>query len=282
MLKVALPNKGSLSEESVDLFRKAGYRCRRSGRELMVVDADNEIDFFYLRPRDIAVYVGNGVVDLGVTGRDLAIDSGTEAKEITALGFGASSFYYAIPENEQLTPDMLGGRRIATSYPLLVRRDLDRRNLEAEVVRLDGAVEISIRLGVADTIADVVESGRTLREAGLKTIGEPILESEAIVVARSEELAQKPKVSTILDRLKGIVVAREYVMIEYDIPKTKLNKACAITPGIESPTIAPLSEEGWTAVKSMAKNKGINGVMDALASIGAKGIIVTEIKSCRI
>lgn len=282
MLKIALPNKGSLSEESVELFKKAGYRCRRSGRELMVVDADNEIEFFYLRPRDIAVYVGNGVVDLGITGRDLAIDSGARAREIAPLGFGSSSFYYAVPDHDQLTPDMLEGRRIATSYPLLVRRDLEARKISADVVRLDGAVEISIRLGVADTIADVVESGRTLREAGLKTIGEPILKSEAIVVARSEELTQNPKVSIILDRLRGIVVARQYVMIEYDIPKTRLNEACSITPGIESPTVAPLSEEGWIAVKAMAKSKGINEVMDSLASIGAKGIIVTEIKSCRI
>ncbi len=282
MLQIALPNKGSLSEDAVALFKEAGYSCRRYGRELAISDPSNEIEFFFLRPRDIAVYVGTGVLDLGITGRDLYTDSEVKVEELLALGFGKSSFYYALPKESEAAPENFSGMRIATSYPNLVRHDLKRRGVDAQVVRLDGAVEISIRLGVADAIADVVESGRTLKEAGLKTVGDPIMRSEAVVIARSESITNQEPVRIMLDRLKGIIVAREYAMIEYDIEEKLLDQACEITPGIESPTIAPLSEKGWVAVKSMTRRKGINSVMDKLASLGAKGIIVSSITSCRI
>lgn len=282
MLQIALPNKGSLSEDAVTLFKEAGYSCRRYGRELAVSDPANDIEFFFLRPRDIAVYVGDGILDLGITGRDLYIDSGVSVEELLALGFGKSSFYYALPADSSLSPDQFSGMRIATSYDNLVRQDLKNRGVDAQVVRLDGAVEISIRLGVADAIADVVESGRTLTEAGLKTVGDPVMLSEAVVIARSQSIVHQEPVRIMLDRLKGIIVAREYAMIEYDIPESLLEDACGITPGIESPTIAPLSEKGWVAVKSMTRRKGINQVMDTLAALGAKGIIVSSITSCRI
>ncbi|MFP4417314.1 MAG: ATP phosphoribosyltransferase [Fibrobacterota bacterium] len=282
MLQIALPNKGSLSEDTVALFREAGYSCRRYGRELAISDTTNDIDFFFLRPRDIAVYVGTGVLDIGITGRDLYTDSEVAVEELLPLGFGKSSFYYALPAESTLSPDQFSGMRIATSYANLVRQDLSRRGVDAKVVRLDGAVEISIRLGVADAIADVVESGRTLKEAGLKTVGDPLMRSEAVVIARSQSILHDESVRIMLDRLKGIIVAREYAMIEYDIPEKLLDKACEITPGIESPTIAPLSEKGWMAVKSMTRRKGINRVMDKLAALGAKGIIVSSITSCRI
>jgi ATP phosphoribosyltransferase len=282
MLEVAIPNKGSLSDDAVALVKAAGYNCRRDEKDLMARDAENETEFFFLRPRDIATYVSTGVLQIGITGRDLAIDSGTPFVELLPLGFGKSTFRYAVPKESKLTPDKFGGIRIATSYPALVERDLKRRGLKAKIIKLDGAVEISVRLGVADAIADVVQSGRTLDQAGLKVVGDPILESEAIVIARSAEMAEKPAVKTFLQRLSGIVTARDYIVVEYDIPRTKLKKACAITPGIESPTIAPLSEEGWVAVKSMAKRKQVNKIMDGLAALGAKGIIITDIRTCRM
>jgi ATP phosphoribosyltransferase len=282
MLQIALPNKGTLSEEAILLVREAGYRCKTTGRELAIVDTENDVEFFFLRPRDIAIYVSTGVLDVGITGRDLALDSRSGAVELLSLQFGRSSFYYAVPKESSLTPDTLSGLRVATAYEHLVADDLKRRGVNASVVRLDGAVEISIRLGVADAIADVVESGRTLTEAGLKTVGEPILKSEAVVIARNESIYKKDGVKTFIERLKGIVVAREYVMVEYDCPTRILQQACAITPGIESPTVSPLSEDGWVAVKSMSKRKDINRIIDALAGAGAKGIIVTEIKTCRI
>ena len=282
MLQIALPNKGSLSEESIRLVRGAGYNCKRLGKELMISDEENGIDFFFLRPKDIAIYVRKGILDLGITGRDLAIDSEAEVAEILPLQFGKAAFRYAAPADSDLTPDNLEGKRIATSYPVLVERDLEARGIRAETVKLDGAVEISIRLGVADMIADVVQTGKTLKEAGLKIVGDVILESEAILVAREECVTQIPAVKTFVERLRGIVVARSYVMIEYDVSQEKLDAACAITPGIESPTVAPLNKKGWFAVKAMVKKKGLNPMMDELTRIGARGIMVTGIQTCRI
>ena len=282
MLQIALPNKGALAEGAVELVREAGYRCRRAGRELTVRDAENEVTFLFLRPRDIAVYVSNGVLDLGITGRDMLVDSRTDLEELLALRFGKARFYYAVPRASSLTPDAFAGLRIATSYTHLVAQDLARRGVAAEVVPLDGAVEISIQLGVADAIADVVQTGRTLEEAGLKTVGDPILKTEAILVARRRAAAALGGVRLFIERLRGIIVAREYVMVEYDCPAAHLDAACVITPGIESPTVAPLSKPGWMAVKAMAHRRDANRIMDALADLGAKGIIITDIRTCRI
>jgi ATP phosphoribosyltransferase len=282
MLKIAIPNKGSLSEDAVRLIREAGYNCRRYSRELIVMDSANHVEFVFLRPRDIAIYVSKGILDMGVTGRDLALDSRSDVVELLPLGFGRSAFAYAVPADSDLAPDGLGGLRIATSYPELVSEDLRRRGIDAEIVCLDGAVEISIRLGVADAIADVVQTGRTLDAAGLKVVGEPLLHSEAVLVARNRDIEGREAVNTFLERIRGIVVAREYVMVEYDIPKSMLEMACVITPGIESPTVSPLSKEDWVAVKSMSRQRDVNPIMDSLTKIGAKGIIVTDIRTCRI
>ncbi len=282
MLQIAIPNKGSLSEDAALLLRDAGYRCRRQGRELIIYDMKNDVNFVFLRPRDIATYVSHGVLDLGITGRDLAIDSRIQTAEVMSLGFGKSAFYYAVPADSALTPDDFSHIRVATSYPNLVRADLKRRNIPAEIVRLDGAIEISIQLGVAEAIADVVQTGGTLKEAGLKIVGDPILESEAILIARTEDICEKKGVQLFMDRVRGIVVARDYVMVEYDVPERNLEKACQITPGIESPTISPLSKKGWVAVKSMTRIENVNRIMDRLTDIDAKGIIVTDIRTCRI
>ncbi len=282
MIKIALPNKGTLSEDAVLLMTEAGYTCKRYNRELFVHDKKNEIDFVFLRPRDIAVYVSRGVIDIGITGRDLAREADVVHDEVLSLGFGKSKFCYAVSRENDQTPDDFNGLRIATSYPLLVKNDLIRRQIQAEIVKLDGAVEISVTLGVADAIADVVQSGRTLTEAGLKIVGSPILDSEALLISGPHTSIDKPSITTCLERLRGIVVAREYVMVEYDAPKDILDKFCAVTPGIESPTISPLSKSGWVAVKAMVKQKDTNTVMDELTQLGAKGIIVTNIKTCRL
>lgn len=282
MLQIALPNKGSLSQEAVELVREAGYHCRRYSRELVVRDKAHPIEYVFLRPKDIAVYVSRGVLDIGITGRDLALDSQADFHELLPLEFGRSSFYYAVPQESELTPDQFGGLRIATSYANLVAQDLQKRGVRADVVHLDGAVEIAIRLGVADAIADVVESGRTMMEAGLKTVGEPLIASEAILIARDQSVARNEWVKQFVERLKGIIVARAYVMVEYDAPTELLEQASMITPGIEAPTVAPLSREGWVAIKAMAKKSDVNDIMDRLAQLGAKGIIVTPIRTCRI
>lgn len=281
-IKIALPNKGGLAEEAARLMTEAGYACTRTQRELQLYDKEHDLDVLFLRPRDIAVYVGRGILDFGITGRDLAHEACVDVHEALALGFGRSKFCYAVPSGCTLVPEDFSGVRIATAYPHLVKRDLSRRRCDAEIIQLDGAVEISVTLGVADAIADVVQSGRTLTEAGLKVVGAPVLESEAIVIARNREMTASPQIQTCIERLRGIVVAREYVMVEYDVPEGALPQACRITPGIESPTISPLSRSGWLAVKAMVKRKGVNAIMDRLALLGAKGIIVTEIRACRL
>lgn len=282
MLQLAVPNKGALSERAVSLLSEAGYRCTRSGRELIVKDQENDVNFVFLRPRDIAVYVGKGVLDAGITGRDLTTDSNAPVVEIMPLEFGRSRFCFAAPAGSGMTPQDLDGKRIATSYPELLRKNLEKMGIRAEIVKLDGAVEISVKLGVADAIADVVESGRTLVEAGLAVIGEPMLKSEAVLIARSREIADSPDVRILMGRIKGILLADTYAMIEYDIPRAQLAAVCAITPGIESPTVAPLSNPDWVAVKSMIRRQDSNRIMDELYAVGARGIIVTEIRSCRI
>ena len=281
-LKLAIPNKGALSEGTVSLLTDAGYRCRRAGRELIVCDADNHLDFVFLRPRDIALYVGRGIIDLGVTGRDLYTDSLAEVEELLPLNFGRSRFCFAAPKGTVKQVAELDGRRIATSYPELLKLKLAELGLHCPVVKLDGAVEISVQLGVADAIADVVESGSTLREAGLEIVGEPMLHSEAVLIGRSKTLLKQTAVSRLIGRIRGVQLAAEYAMIEYDVPRGQLERCCQITPGIEAPTVSPLASADWVAVKAMVKRKDVNLIMDELYEAGARGIIVCDLRSCRL
>ncbi len=281
MLRLAVPNKGALATASGQLLVDAGYQARRESAELVVTDIENDIEFFFLRPRDIAVYVGAGRLDIGITGRDLLIDSGVAADELLPLGFGFSTFRYAAPEGSVADTDGLTGMRIATSFPGLVAADLARRGVDAQIVRLDGAVETAIRLGVADAVADVVETGRTLRAHGLALLGEPVLRSEAVVIVK-KGLDLTSAHERLLRRIQGVLVARRYVMMDYDVPNSVLEKACEITPGYESPTISPLQREDWVAVRTMVPHTELNRVMDDLWEIGARGIIVSSIQACRL
>jgi len=281
MLRIAVPNKGSLAESSIAILKEAGYRQRVDSRDLVLLDSENGVEFYYLRPRDIAIYVGSGELEAGITGRDLLIDSGASAEEVLSLDFGSSTFRFAGPANQDLTVEKISGKRIATAYPGLVENHLKSLNIAATVVRLDGAVESSVRLGVADVIADVVSTGNTLRQAGLSIFGEPILQSEAILIkGPNAKMAQELEI--VLRRLQGVVTARKYVLLDYDIPKIKVTQACAITPGLESPTISPLQKEDWVAVRAMVLRKDTNRLMDELWAVGARGILVTDIHACRL
>ncbi len=281
MLRIAVPNKGALSESTVEMLREAGYRTRRDTKELVVIDAENDVEFFYLRPRDIAVYVGSGTVDAGVTGRDLLLDSGSTAVEVMELGFGGSTFRYAGRPGQVATVEDIAGKRVATSYAGLVEADLAARGLSAEVVRLDGAVETAITLGVADCIADVVETGTTLRQQGLAVFGDPILRSEAVLI-RGDRPGESQAVSVLERRLAGVITARTYVMVDYDCPKEIVERACELTPGLESPTVSPLQDEAWVAVRAMVPRVGRNRLMDELYDLGARAILVTDIAACRL
>ncbi len=281
MLRVAVPNKGTLSEPAAEMLQEAGYRQRHDPRDLTVLDGGNDVEFFFLRPKDIAIYVGSGELDLGITGRDLTADSGAPVGEQLALGFGQSSFRYAAPGGRDWTVADLAGLRVATAYPNLVRRDLAGRGLTAEVIRLDGAVEISIQLGVADAIADVVGSGRTLRQHSLVAFGDVICTSEAVLISRAGN-PLSAAARQLVSRVRGVVFAQQYLMLDYDCPKTLLARATEITPGLESPTVAPLAHPEWVAVRAMVRRTAANPVMDALAELGAKAILASDIRSCRL
>jgi ATP phosphoribosyltransferase len=281
MLKIAIPNKGSLADSSIAILKESGYRQRTDSRDLVLIDNENSVEFYYLRPRDIALYVGSGELEAGITGRDLLIDSGAAASEVLALDFGGSTFRFAGPASTNLGLSDINGKRVATAYPGLVADYLKKKSINAEIVRLDGAVESSVRLGVADLIADVVSTGNTLRQAGLAIFGDPILVSEAVLITRSA--ANMPAGLEILQRrLQGVVTARQYVLLDYDIPKVSVDKACAITPGLESPTISPLQKDDWVAVRAMVLRKDTNRLMDELWALGARGILVTDIHACRL
>lgn len=281
MLRIAVPNKGALAEESITFLRESGYRQRSDSRDLILIDNVNSVEFYYLRPRDIAVYVGQGELDAGITGRDLLIDSGAKGEELLALNFGGSTFRFAAPSGSSWTLSDVNGKRVATAYPGLVNDFLSKKGIKAEVVRLDGAVESSVRLGVADVIADVVSTGNTLRQAGLETFGDPILVSEAIVIKRKGATVPS-ELEILVRRLQGVVTARQYVLLDYDAPVQLVEAACAITPGLESPTISPLAKEGWVAVRAMVLRKETNRIMDELWALGARGILVTDIHACRL
>ncbi|GFG79773.1 ATP phosphoribosyltransferase [Mycobacterium paragordonae] len=275
-----MPNKGALSEPASEILSEAGYRRRTDPKDLTVIDPLNNVEFFFLRPKDIAIYVGSGELDFGITGRDLALDSDAPVRERLALGFGSSKFRYAGPAGREWTVRDLAGKRIATAYPNLVRKDLAANGIDATVIRLDGAVEISVQLGVADAIADVVGSGRTLSLHNLVAFGEPLCDSEAVLIERAQEQSSAAR-DQLVARVQGVVFGQQYLMLDYDCPRSALDQATSITPGLESPTIAPLADPDWVAVRALVPRRGVNGIMDELAAIGAKAILASDIRFCR-
>ena len=282
MLRVAVPNKGSLSEAATEILTEAGYKQRRTTKDLALTDSANEVEFYYLRPRDIAVYVGEGTLDVGISGRDLVLDSHAEADVIVELGFGSSTFRFAGPPGVADSVKDLTGKRIATSYAGVLQDHLAENGVEASVVRLDGAVETAVQLGVADVIADVVETGTTLRQAGLEVFGDPILKSEAVLIKRSGVESPPNGLEQLVRRLQGVLVARNYVMMDYDIRAESVEEANALTPGLESPTVSPLHREGWVAVRAMVPRADAQRIMDQLWEVGARAILTTDIHACRI
>lgn len=282
MLRIAMPNKGTLSEPAVEILAEAGYRRRNDTRDLTVVDPANNVEFFFLRPKDIAIYVGSGDLDLGITGRDLTAESDAPVRERLALGFGSSTFRYAAPAGREWTVEDLHGKRIATAFPNLVRKDLAARGVDATVIRLDGAVEISVQLGVADAVADVVGSGRTLNLHGLVAFGESLCDSEAVLIERIDaDPAGAAARDKLAARVQGVVFGQQYLMLDYDCPRGVLDDAMAVTPGLQSPTVAPLADPAWVAVRAMVPRREVNAIMDELSAIGARAILASDIRFCR-
>jgi ATP phosphoribosyltransferase len=291
MLRIALPNKGTLAEPAATMMREAGYRQRSDSRDLSMLDEENDIEFFYLRPKDIATYVGSGDLHLGITGADLMDESGSQVKKVIELGFGNSKFRFAAPDKgidgREWKLEDLEGKKIATSYPRLVRAHLARSRVRADIIKLDGAVEISVQLGLADAIADVVSSGRTLRQHNLAAFGDAIAESQATLIEREprpdreETVETKAEKVVFTERIRGVVYARQFLMVDYDCPNSALDAAKRIAPGMQAPTVSALQEEGWWGVRTMVLKRDANRIMDDLATLGARAILTSEIRSCR-
>lgn len=281
MLRSAIPNKGQLSDPAREMLREAGYAVAATTRDLVVQDPENDVEFFFLRPRDIATYVASGTLDVGITGQDMLADSGAAAATVLELSFAPSTFRLAAPAG--LVSDLkdISGKRIATSYSGILTEWLNSQNIQAQIVKLDGAVENAVRLGVADLVADVVATGTTLKQAGLETIGDPIFTSQAILITRPD-IEDQGALDVFIRRLQGVIVARTYVLVDYDIPNTLLDSACALTPGIESPTISALQDSQWSAVRAMVPRKAVHAIMDELYDLGARGVLVTDIHACRL
>jgi ATP phosphoribosyltransferase len=279
MIKVALPNKGQLFEPTMDILAGCGYKVSKSLRSLSTLDEANGVEFYFLRPGDIPMYVADGILDAGITGIDFVAEKGAKAAKLLDLNFGASKLCAAVPNESAISSlDGLKKLRIATSFPHIVGGYFKGHD---RLVELEGAVEISIKLGIADAIVDIVETGTTLKQAGLKIIGEPLFRSNAALFAHPGREGQD-EILTLKNRLEGKLLALDYMMVEYDVPEAGLKAACAVTPGIESPTVTSLQKAGWFAVKAMVKRRESQKIMDALAKLGCKGILLTSIDSARI
>jgi len=282
LLRIAVPNKGALAEPAAAMLRAAGYRQRTDAKDLTLIDSDHNVEFYYLRPRDIAVYIGRGDLDLGITGRDMLIDSAADATEIMQLGFAGSRFRFAAFGGSTMTVADVAGKRIATSYPGLLRAFLDEQGISAELVKLDGAVESAIRLGVADVVADVVDTGTTLRRAGLELFGDSMCSSEAVLIQRNGADELPASADALRTRLTSVLVAQNYLMMDYNVEQLSFDATLALAPGVEGPTVSTLAKEGWFAVRVLVPRKGAHLLMDQLYEAGARGILLTELTACRL
>ena len=282
LLRIAVPNKGALAEPAAAMLRAAGYRQRTDAKDLTLIDSDHNVEFYYLRPRDIAVYIGRGDLDLGITGRDMLIDSAADATEIMQLGFAGSRFRFAALGGSAMTVADVAGKRIATSYPGLLRAFLDEQGISAELVKLDGAVESAIRLGVADVVADVVDTGTTLRRAGLELFGDSICSSEAVLIQRNGAEELPASADALRTRLTSVLVAQNYLMMDYNVEQSSFDATLSLAPGVEGPTVSTLAKEGWYAVRVLVPRKGAHLLMDQLYEAGARGILLTELTACRL
>jgi ATP phosphoribosyltransferase len=280
MIKVALPNKGQLFEPTTELLKSCGYNVKKSERALSCVDADNNIEFFFLRPSDIPMYVGQGIIDLGVTGIDFNVERRSPAVKVMDLHFGHSRLCAAVPnESPYVQLEEIKNLRIATSFPGIAKSFFKKEDMH--IVELEGAVEISVGLGVADAVIDIVSSGATLKQAGLRIIGEPLFHSNAALFAHPDS-QNRPQVETMVKRIQGKLVALNYMMVEYDVPAALLEQACELTPGLDSPTISTLHNRDWYAVKAMVQKREANLLMDKLSEMGCRSILLSQIESARI
>jgi len=281
-LRIGLPSKGRLAEISAQLFNEAGITFRRSDRSLFARCRDMPVELTFLRAGDIPVLAAEGAIDLGVTGADLVAESGADLIHRLDLGIGACRLALCVSDEAPIASVAdLAGRRIATSFPCITRQWLAERGVvDVHFVELSGSVEVMIQLGVADAIVDLVETGSTLAANRLRVFAE-IGRYETVLV-QNRNIRDPALADRIVRRLEGIVIARSYSLLEYNIPRARLAEAEAITPGFNSPTVSALEDPHWCAVRAMVRRGEAHSIMERLEVLGASAVIETQIANCRL
>lgn len=280
-MRIGVPSKGRLADTAGDLLHAAGLSFRRQERSLFARCREMPVDVTFLRADDIPVLCAEGAIDLGITGSDLVQETGAELEERLRLGVGKCRLVLCVPDDTPVRAvSELAGKRIATSFPRTTATFLKEHNSDAHLVSVTGSVEIMVALGVADAVVDLTETGSTLAANRLTIVAE-ISRSEAVLV-QNQKLEHSELADRIVRRLEGVVIARGYSLLEYNIPCDKLAQAERITPGFSSPTISSLEDANWRAVRVMVKRSEVVRVMDQLEHLGATAILETDIRNCRL
>lgn len=280
-LRIGLPSKGRLSDVAGALLTQAGLSFRRQSRGLFARVSGLPIDLIFLRTDDIPTLCAEGAIDMGITGSDLVEESNVETEVRMRLGVGRCRLAICVPDDAPLESAAdLDKKRIATSFPNVTRQYLAQHSAEAHLVSLSGSVEVMIQLGVADAIVDLVETGSTLAANRLRILEE--IDSYETVLIQNNRCRDTETADRVVRRLEGVVIARDYSLLEYNVPREKLAEAEAITPGFNSPTVNSLEDEGWCSVRVMVKRGAVIDAMERLETLGASAIIETPISNCRL
>jgi ATP phosphoribosyltransferase len=280
-LRIGVPSKGRLSELAAEILKQAGLSFRRQDRSLFARCGEMPIDITFLRTEDIPVLVAEGAIDMGITGSDLLAESEADVIQRLDLGMGKCKLALCVSEDGDIdVPAQLDGKRVATSFPNVTRNYLKAHKANVHMVELSGSVEVMIALGVADAIVDLVETGSTLAANRLKVLDE--IGRYSTVIIQNKAQREAALADRVVRRLEGVVIARSYSLLEYNIPRTKLSDAEKITPGFNSPTVNALEDPAWCAVRVMVRRSEVIEVMEKLEAAGAHAILETQINNCRL
>ena len=280
-LRIGLPSKGRLSDIAGDLLKQAGLSFRRQSRGLFARVSGLPVELIFLRTDDIPTLCAEGAIDMGITGSDLLQESGGSAEVRMRLGVGRCRLAICVPDDASLNSAAdLDGKSIATSFPAITKRYLAKHQASAHLVALSGSVEVMIQLGVADAIVDLVETGSTLAANRLRILEE--IDSYETVLIQNDRCRDTETADRVVRRLEGVVIARDYSLLEYNVPRSKLEAAEAITPGFNSPTVNTLEDPEWCSVRVMVKRGAVIDAMERLETAGASAVIETPISNCRL
>lgn len=279
MLKVAIQKSGRLYEDSLKLLKDCGIELTNGVNKLRAEASNFPLEVLFLRDDDIPQYVADEVADVGIAGENVVQEKNKETTIVEKLGFGKCRLSVAVPKAMNYESiSSLNNKKIATSYPYLLQRFLDDNNVNAEIHEISGSVEIAPGIGLADAVCDLVSSGSTLFLNGLKE-ADIILQSEAVLISNSKLIPEKEKLlSSLIFRIQSVKKARRNKYILLNAPNDKLEAVCKILPGMKSPTIMPLMDEGWSSVHSVVHEDDFWNIIEQLKDAGAQGILVSSIE----